>query len=126
MAKVRDTFWIPKLRQITQRVLRTCHGCKRFYVKPYHDPKPGILQKDRTNENLPFKVIGTDYADPIYCKIKTKQTKTYILLFICSITRAVQVGLVPNQTTSEFIKAFKKRKSQHCLLRQCQNLCCSC
>ena len=53
-------------------------------------------------------MIGTDYAGTIYCKVKTKQTKTYILLFTCSITRAVYLELLPNQFTSEFIKAFKK------------------
>ena len=61
------------------------------------------MPKDRTKENL----IGTDYAGPIYCKVKTKQTKTYILLFTCSITQAVHIELLPNQTTSEFIKLFK-------------------
>ena len=108
MAKVRDKFWIPKLRQISKRVLRSRHGCKRFYVIPYLEPKPSLLPKDRTKENLPFKVTGTDYAGPVYCKVKTKQTKTFILLFTCSITRAVHLEILPNQTTSEFIKAFKK------------------
>ena len=58
---------------------------------PYPDPKPGLLPKDRIKENLPFKVIGTDYAGPVYCKVKIKRTKTYILLFTCSITRAVHL-----------------------------------
>ena len=96
MVKVRDTFWIPELRQITKRVLRRCQRYKRFYVTLYHDLKPGILPKDKTKENLPFKVIGTDCAGPRYCKIRTKQTKTYILLFTCSITRAVHLELLPN------------------------------
>ena len=71
MAKIRDKFWIPKLRQITKRVLRSCHGCKRFYAIPYPDPKPGLLNQrkstiqsdwnrlrgpnisqDKTNENV--------------------------------------------------------------------------
>ena len=95
MVKVSDTFWIPELRQITKRVLRRRHRYKRFYVTLYHDPKPGILPKDKTKENLPFKVIGTDCAGPRYCKIRTKQTKTYILLFTCSITRAVHLELLP-------------------------------
>ena len=53
-------------------------------------------------------MIGTDYAGPTHCKVKTKQTKTNILLFTCSITSAVHLELLPNQNTSELIKAFKK------------------
>ena len=108
MANIRDKFWIPKLRQITKTVLRCYHGCKRFYAIPYPDRKLGLLPKDRTKEDLPFKMIGTDYAGPIHCKVKTKQTKTNILLFTCSITSAVHLELLPNQNTSEFIKEFKK------------------
>ena len=96
------------MRQIIKRVLRVCHGCKRCFVTPYPDPKPVILPKNRTKENAQFKVIAADYAGSLYCKVKTKQTKTYILLFTCSITRPAHLELLPNQTTSKFIKAFKK------------------
>ena len=105
MTKVRDSFWILKLRQNTKRVLKACHGCKRLYKKLYPNPKPRILPKDRTKENLPFKL--TDCADLIYCKVKTKQTQTYILLFTSSITRAVPLELLPTHITSEFIKTFQ-------------------
>ena len=77
-------------------------------MTPYSDPKPVILPKDRSKEILFFKVTGTDYAGLIYCKVKTKQKKTYILLFTCSKIRAVHQELRPNQITSKFIKAFKK------------------
>ena len=81
MAKVRDKLWIPKLRQITKRVLRSCHGCKRLYAIPYPDPEPGLLRKDRIKENLPFKMIGRDYASPIYCKVMTKKKENVHIAF---------------------------------------------
>ena len=34
--------------------------------------------------------------------------KAYILLFSCSVTRAVHIELVSNLTTTEFIKSFKR------------------
>ena len=53
--------------------------------------------------------IGTDYAGPIYYKIRKKnELKAYILLFSCSVTRAVHVELVSSFTTTEFIKSFKR------------------
>ena len=69
----------------------------------------GQLPKDRTEQNLPFKVIGVDYAGPIYCKTKSKkEIKVYILLFTCSISRAAHLEELPNQTTGGFIKALKQ------------------
>ena len=54
-------------------------------------------------------VIGADYAGQIYYKTKKKsELKAYILLFSCSVTRAVHIELVSNLTTTEFIKSFKR------------------
>ena len=37
-----------------------------------------------------------------------KDSKAYILLFSCSLSRAVHLELTPNLTTNEFIKRFKR------------------
>ena len=59
----------------------------------------------------PFEIIVTDYAGPLYCTSKGKKDlKAYILLFSCSITKAVHPGLMSNLTTTEFIKSFKKSR----------------
>ena len=60
---------------------------------------------------MSFKVIGTDYVGPTYYlyihKMK-KESKAYILLFSCSLNRAVHLELRPNLTTNEFINFFKR------------------
>ena len=58
---------------------------------------------------MPYQVIGTGYAGPIYYRTKSKkESKAYILLFSCSLSRAVHLELTPNLTTNEFIKCFKR------------------
>ena len=60
-------------------------------------------------QNLPFKFIGIDYADPLISKTKEdKETKVYILFFTCSLTRAIHLELLPNQSTQEFIMALNR------------------
>ena len=108
MSHVRSLFWIPHLKRLSKSVFRNCYGCKKFRSLHYHSPKPGPLPKDRTEKCFPFEVIGTDYAGRIYYKTKKKsELKAYILLFSCSVTRAVHIELVSNLTTTEFIKSFK-------------------
>lgn len=53
--------------------------------------------------------MGVDYTGPISDKIGKKRGdgKAYILLFACSLTRAIHLELLTNQTTEEFIKSFK-------------------
>ena len=40
--------------------------------------------------------------------MKKKKAKTYILLFACSLTREVYIGLLPDQTVDQFIPCLKK------------------
>ena len=46
---------------------------------------------------------------PIYYKIRKKsELKPFTLLFSCNITKAAHIELVPNLTTAESIKSFKR------------------
>ena len=57
---------------------------------------------------LPFEIVGTDHAGPLYYKFKGKKDlKPYILLFYCSVSRAIHLELVLNLTT-KFIISFKR------------------
>ena len=80
MTDIRENYWIPGLRQLTKKVISKCHGCKRFQSKPFTKPIPGYLPKTRTEQNLPFKVIGADYTGPIYCKTTVTNIHTVIYM----------------------------------------------
>ena len=108
MAHVRQEYWIPRLRQLAKNVVNHCYGCKKFHVTKLQNPPPGNLPVDRTEGTFPFQVVGVDYAGPITYKIsKKKEGKAYILLFACSLTRAVHLELLTDQTTAGFIRCLK-------------------
>ena len=109
MTKVREKYWIPRLRRLTKRVIRSCPGCKRFQVKAYADPPTANLPLERTTGSTPFKVIGVDYAGPIkYLSKAMKEQKAYVALYACSLTRAVYLDLLPDQSTEEFLHSLKR------------------
>ena len=55
MTTVKDQYWIPKLKQMTKRIIRNCYGCKRYHIKPYDTPTPGQLKKARTTVTREFQ-----------------------------------------------------------------------
>ena len=57
MAKVRDLYWVPKLRQLVKRLRSDCWGCKRFRVQSYKNPPPGNLPTTQTQGTTPFEVF---------------------------------------------------------------------
>ncbi|XP_046853560.1 uncharacterized protein LOC124446735, partial [Xenia sp. Carnegie-2017] len=70
MAKVRENYWVPRLRRLVKKQRKRCYRCKRFTTKPYQAPIPAPLPKTRTEGNTPYKVIGVDFAGPIKYKVK--------------------------------------------------------
>ena len=88
--------------------MRKCYGCRRFNLLPNPGVKPGPLLNDATEQAMPFQVISTDFAGPIYYRTKTKkESKAYILIFSSNMNRAIHLELIPDTTTQEFIKCLK-------------------
>ena len=64
MAKVREQYWIPRLRQQVKRVIKRCHSCKRFQAVALATPPLGQLPLERTKGSGAFEVVGVNFAGP--------------------------------------------------------------
>lgn len=116
MADMRRRYWIPRLRQLIKSAIHRCHGCKRFHTIAFARPRPGNLPTDRTIGDRPFQVAGLDFAGPFTYLSKNKtERKCYILLYTCSLTRAVYLDVLKEQTLEAVIsslKAFVARRTR--------------
>ena len=109
MAKIREYYGVPRLSKLAKRITTACHGCRRFQAQAYSSPPPGNLPRERTEEEIPFKVIGVDYAGPLKYRVKAKmEGKAYILLYTCRLTHALHLDLLPSLETKEFLRSFKR------------------
>ena len=108
MAHLRERYWIPRLRQLAKKLRKGCFGCKRMHATPLHRPPAGSLPIERTVGSRPFEVIGLDYAGPFPYKMsKKREGKAYLMLYTCSLTRAVHLELLPDQSAETFIPSLK-------------------
>ena len=109
MARIRDQYWIPTLKQLVKRIIKRCYVCKRFNISHYPKPSQRLIPTDKTKQDLPLSVIRTDCVGSFICKAKGKRDiKVYLLLFTCSLTRVVHLETLPNQTTHESKQALKR------------------
>ena len=109
MACVREKYWVPRLRQLVKRVVKSCWGCKRFQAVAFAAPPPGQLPKERTEGSTAFEVIGVDFAGPIrYRKTPKVEGKAYLVLFACSLSRALHLEVLPNLETVTFLASLKR------------------
>ena len=103
------SYWIPRLRQLTKNIIGSCNWCKRFQTRSFPAPQEGNLPTDRTEGSRPFQVVGVDYAGPLTYRQRGKyEGKAYIVLFACSLTRALCLEILPDLTTEEFLKCLKR------------------
>ncbi len=109
MTHIRKRYWIPKLRSLAKRQIKSCYGCRRFQATAIVNPPPGMLPKDRTEGNHAFQVVGVDYAGPLkYRKKSGREGKAYIVLYTCSLTRALYLELTATMETREFLPTLKR------------------
>ena len=109
MAKIREEYWIPRLRCLAKKVIKQCHGCKRFQAVALTAPPLGLLPPERTEGSSPFEVVGVDFAGPIkYRKSSRSEGKAYLALYACSLTRALYLEVLPNLETTTFMASLKR------------------
>ena len=109
MARIRERHWVQRLRRLAKRAIKQCHGCHRFHVSAIAQPPPGNLPRDRTEGSHPFQVVGVDFAGPIKYRVaQKKEGKAYVVLYACSLTRALYLELCKTMETSEFLTSLKR------------------
>ena len=106
MTSIRDLYWVPRLRQLVKKVLKRC---KRFQAIALDTPPPGLLPKERTEWSTVFQVVGVDFAGPIRHRKSTKvDCKAYLVLYACSLSRALHLDVLPNLATTTFPGSLKR------------------
>ena len=79
MARGREYYWVPRLRRLTKKIVKTCHGRQRFRAQTFSCPPPGSFPRDRTESQTPFQVVGVDFAGSLKYKKKPKtEGKAYV------------------------------------------------
>ncbi|KAL6740660.1 hypothetical protein Aduo_013999 [Ancylostoma duodenale] len=109
IASLRTRFFIPSVRSTVAKILRGCIVCKKANCLPYRYPDMPSLPPERVNRFRPFQKVGLDYLGPLYYR-DTFHTrgKVWICLFTCMATRAFHLEVVFNNSTQEFILAFRR------------------
>ena len=66
MAEVREKYWIPRLSELTKKVVKSCWGYKRFQAVAQATSPPGLLPTERTKGSGAFNLrSGVPY---IFCR----------------------------------------------------------
>ena len=116
LTELQSRFWVVKGRSFVRKLIHQCMVCNKLSSKPYNVPPEPPLPSFRVSEVPPFTYVGVDYAGPLF--LKGSETKVWISLFTCCVTRAIHLELVPDMTADSFIRCFKRFSARRGLPRK--------
>ncbi|XP_068749057.1 uncharacterized protein [Montipora capricornis] len=106
------SFWLPSARSEITRVLKRCVKCRCEIGGAYKLPLSPPLPDFCLNMVTPFSTVGIDFTGHLMVKKGNKTERCYICLFTCSTTRNVNLEIVDDMTSAQFLLAFR----HHCAL----------
>lgn len=127
LAAMRKHYFVPRsMRTVTNTILKKCQICKVRYPKPLSPPMIAELPSFRLEKNTtPFTYTGVDIFGPFHTyqyvttttkpKDKSEKPKTittrvdskkWVLIFTCLVTRAVYLMPLANMTAATVWTAF--------------------
>lgn len=106
MNRIRQRYWVPRLRQVYKRLRRNCAKCKINSTIP-QPPRMGNLPSGRVCVSRPFTHVGVDYFGPFKIVIGRRVEKRYGVIFTCLSTRAVHIEIAHTLSTNSFILCYR-------------------
>ena len=132
MTKVRELYWVPRLRALVKQVLKSVFQAASVFRLhgTGNAASLDLLPTDRTEGSAPFEVIGVDFAGPIKYRIKAKNRRERPILHCTRAVLPEDYSWKYYQTwqTSEFLRSLKRLiarrgRPEEDIFRQWQNLC---
>ncbi|KAE9412406.1 hypothetical protein Angca_000261, partial [Angiostrongylus cantonensis] len=108
MARVRQRFWIDKLRSLTRKIIRRYVPCQRMNSLPYNYSTTEDLPARRVVRSHPFEHVGIDYFGPLSVKRDDDIRKIYGIIITCATTRLLHLELVHNMSTNALLLALRR------------------
>uniref|UniRef100_A0A0N4WD44 Integrase catalytic domain-containing protein n=1 Tax=Haemonchus placei TaxID=6290 RepID=A0A0N4WD44_HAEPC len=108
IARVRERYWISKLRQQVREHVSHCIKCRRFNALPYQYLDFTELPERRVLKSNPFQHTELDFFDLPQCEKNERGIKLYGCIFTCTVTRLIHLGIVRSLAIEEFLNALRR------------------
>ncbi|XP_055543571.1 uncharacterized protein LOC129729114 [Wyeomyia smithii] len=105
--ELRQTFRIPKIRRLFQRVRTNCQECKITRAAPRPPPMGDLPAARLAAFTRPFSFIGIDYFGPMLVVIGRRTEKRRGVLITCLTIRAVYIEIAHSLDANSCIMALR-------------------
>ena len=106
LSRLRKSFFIPCNFSTAKKALKKCVSCRRFNNSTIKTNQSTYRDFRISPPNVCFKYVFMDFLGPIYVKLNGVKTKIYVLCICCLWSKAINLKIVVDMTTAEFLLVF--------------------
>ena len=116
LAQLRRKFWITNARGLARATVENCQTCQKLRARP-HRPAMANLHPARLGDGQAlraFRQVGVDMAGPFITRGppvtrgRRVQSKRYLLIITCSVTRAVCLEMMMTAEADSCVMALER------------------
>ena len=115
LTELRTRYWITRERRVVRHSMRSCSICYRHNCKTYLQQE-APLSNYRLSQTKAFEITGCDFTGPLHLK---NGKKASVLVFACTVIRAVHLELCDSQKLDDFLLAFRRFQARFGTPKQC-------
>ena len=108
LQELRKNYFMLKQFSQVKRILKTCIICHRFHNRPLQLNTSPYRPFRQNPPEIPFASCFMDHMGPFKVTFNGKIEKIYILNIACNYSRAVNLIISFDLTTSEFLRNFQQ------------------
>ena len=108
LTDLRLKYWVTHGRRTVRSVIRMCNVCRIHDAQSYLQEEAPLSDNRLHRRNL-FEITGIDYAGPFYPK---EGGKVYLLIFTCTVIRAIHLEMCLDLQSDEFMLAFRRFRAR--------------
>ena len=112
ISKVRERYWIPRIRGSVRSYIRTCVICCRYRGRLAKQRMSDLPMERCTPGKAAFTYVGCDCFGPFVVKRGRTYVKRYGCIFTCFNTRAVHIEKLDSLDSSSFINGLVRFMSR--------------
>ncbi|XP_062710974.1 uncharacterized protein LOC134289009 [Aedes albopictus] len=105
--ELRQKYWIPRLRNVCNKVRRQCQHCKNARAQPQPPIMADLPPARLAAYSRPFSFAGIDYFGPIQVVVGRRIEKRWGVLITCLVVRAIHIEIAHSLNTSSCIMALR-------------------
>ena len=107
LTEFRRRFYVQCHFSVVKRVIKTCITCRKVNARPIKVSQNSYRECRVEPSNVPYRSLFVDHFGPCYVKVAGVKRKVWVLVLTCMWSRAINLKLCMDLSTSEFLKAFQ-------------------